>query len=63
VLALLDAGRLQVEELSNAFEEIVPRLEQESLRVDEADFRRKFAAFLHLADDNEPGPQAEDIVR
>jgi len=54
-LALLDAGRLNVEDLMSAFEQIVPRLEQESLRVDEADFRRKFTAFLRLAADHGHG--------
>jgi hypothetical protein len=33
-----------------AFDEIVPRLSRESLRVAEADFRRKFSALLTLLD-------------
>ena len=59
VLALLDAGRLTVADLIVTFEEIVPRLEQESLRVDEADFRRKVKAFLRLAADHQPGATVE----
>lgn len=49
VLALLAAGRMTIDELTAAFEEILPRLEQESVRADEEDFRRKFAAFVALA--------------
>lgn len=49
VLALLAAGRITLAALAAAFEEIVPRLERESVRVDEDDFRRKFAAFTDLA--------------
>lgn len=50
VLMLLTAGRLTLEQLSEAFEEIIPRLETEALlRVDEEDFRRKFTAFMALA--------------
>ena len=49
VLTLLDAGRLDLAALAAGFAEILPRLERESLRVDEADFRRKFAAFVDLA--------------
>jgi hypothetical protein len=49
VLALLAAGRFNVADLGAAFEEILPRLERESIRADEADFRRKFAAFVRLA--------------
>ena len=36
-------------------EEFLPRLERESLRVDEEDFRRKFAAFLNLRAAQGPG--------
>lgn len=50
VLALLAAGRITLADLSTAFAEIVPRLERESIRVDEDDFRRKFAAFVALAE-------------
>jgi hypothetical protein len=48
VLALVHGGGIHLSALSAAFEEILPRLETESLRVDEADFRRKFEAFLAL---------------
>jgi hypothetical protein len=48
VIALLSVGRLDLAELARAFDEILPRLERESLRIDEDDFRRKFAAFLNL---------------
>jgi hypothetical protein len=50
VLALLSSARITREELAAAFAEIVPRLEQESVRTDEEDFRRKFAAFNALAE-------------
>lgn len=56
VLALLDAGRLGLEELKRAFVEIVPRMEKESLRIDEEDFQRKFAAFLQLVAEREERP-------
>ena len=49
VLALLDRGIVSVPELQTAFEAILPRLETESLRVDEYDFRRKFEGLLRLA--------------
>jgi hypothetical protein len=49
VLALLDQGIVSVPELQLAFEAILPRLETESLRVDEYDFRRKFKGLLRLA--------------
>lgn len=49
VLALLQRRNILMAELRAAFEEILPRLETESLRVDEADFRRKFEAFVQLA--------------
>ncbi len=48
VLALLRRGLISVPELEVAFEAILPRLETESLRVDEVDFRRKFEGFLQL---------------
>jgi hypothetical protein len=48
VLALVRRDTVQVADLKSAFEEIMPRVERESLRVDEADFRRKFEAFLTL---------------
>jgi hypothetical protein len=48
VIALLSVGRLDLAELARGFDEILPRLERESLRIDEDDFRRKFAAFLDL---------------
>jgi len=49
VLALLDQGIVSIPELQSAFEAILPRLETESLRVDEYDFRRKFEGLLQLA--------------
>lgn len=49
-LALVRLGRVDVGELQAAFEEIAPRLETESLRVDERDFRRKLDAFLAIAE-------------
>jgi hypothetical protein len=49
VLALLDRGIVSVPQLQKAFEAILPRLETESLRVDEYDFRRKFEGLLRLA--------------
>lgn len=52
VLALLRRGIVSISELQTAFDEIVPRLETESLRVDESDFRRKFEALLRLAGGN-----------
>jgi len=48
VLALLGRGLVSLPELQVAFEAILPRLENESLRVDEVDFRRKFEGFLQL---------------
>jgi hypothetical protein len=50
-LALLRRGVVTVPELQTAFEAILPRLETESLRVDESDFRRKFERFLQLVDE------------
>lgn len=49
VLTLLRRGVIDLSELQAAFQQILPRLETESLRVDEADFRRKFDALLKLA--------------
>jgi hypothetical protein len=51
VLSLTRSGGITLPELSAAFKEIAPRLERESLRVDEADFRHKFEALLWLAQD------------
>jgi len=49
-LALVRAGRVDIADLTAAFEEIMPRLENEALLcVDEEDFRRKYAAFITLA--------------
>jgi hypothetical protein len=48
-LTLVRRGIVELSDLSAAFEEILPRLETESLRVEETDFRRKFDAFLALA--------------
>lgn len=48
-LALLALGKVTLDQLDDAFGEILPRLERESLHVDEDDFRRKFEAFTHLA--------------
>jgi hypothetical protein len=48
-LALLQAGQVTLLQLTASFEEIVPRLEREYLRVDPDDFYLKFAAFLELA--------------
>lgn len=48
-LSLVRSGIVELPEPTAAFEEVVPRLERESLRVDEADFRRKLEAFLALA--------------
>ena len=60
MLALLKAGELNVVDLVDAFEEIVPRLEREAMpRVQEGDFRRKLDAFLALAKQNELGPATE----
>lgn len=49
VLKMLAAGLVKLDQINAAFAEIVPRLETESLRVDEEDFRRKLVAFLALA--------------
>lgn len=48
VLELLREGIVTGDELEAAFEEILPRLDRESLRVDEDDFRRKYEALLQL---------------
>jgi len=56
VLALLRRGIIGVPELHAAFETILPRLETESLRVDEEDFQRKFDGFLQLVDETERAP-------
>jgi hypothetical protein len=50
VLQLVRSGIIRLPELSAAFREILPRLETESVRVDEEDFRRKFEAFLTLVE-------------
>ncbi|MGH2447797.1 MAG: DUF6036 family nucleotidyltransferase [Chloroflexota bacterium] len=49
VLALVHSGIVDLETLRAALDEIAPRLEHESIRVDERDFRRKFEAFVLLA--------------
>lgn len=49
VLNMLGAGLLSLDQITAAFAEIAPRLETESLRVDEEDFRRKLLAFTGLA--------------
>jgi hypothetical protein len=49
VLALIREGIVSVAELRRAFDEILPRLETESLRVDEADFQHKFESVMRLA--------------
>jgi hypothetical protein len=69
VLALVAAGLVQRDQRIAAFEEIVPRLARESLRVDESDFRRKFQALLDLVDkksseaayDQQPEPGDEGV--
>jgi hypothetical protein len=48
-LALVRRGLFSLSDLSDAFDEVAGRLATESLRVDEADFRKKFAAFKALA--------------
>jgi len=53
VLALLHREIIGVPELELAFEEVLARLETESLRVDEADFQRKFERFLQLIEETE----------
>ena len=55
VLALLGRGLVSLPELQVAFEAILPRLENESLRVDEVDFRRKFEGFLQLVEEFQRG--------
>jgi len=55
VLALLGRGLISLPELQAAFEAILPRLQTESLRVDEADFRRKFEGFLQLVEEFQRG--------
>lgn len=47
-LSLIQRGLVSMPDLLKAFEEILPRLETESLRVDEEDFRRKVEAFVTL---------------
>ncbi len=59
VLALLGAGLVQREQLVAAFQEIVPRLPRESVRVDEADFRRKFDALIALLDARRPSESSQ----
>lgn len=53
MLALLHREIIGVPELELAFEEVLARLETESLRVDEADFQRKFEGFLQLIEETE----------
>lgn len=48
-LQLVTAGYVTLDDLRTGFADVLPRLERESVRVDEADFRRKFNAFLALA--------------
>lgn len=52
VLMLTRHSVVRLPELRVAFDEIVPRLETESVRVDEADFRRKFEVFSRLVDED-----------
>jgi len=49
-LALVKSGMADVTDLSAAFDDVAARLERESVRVDEADFRRKYEAFLAQLD-------------
>lgn len=55
VLALLRHATISLSALRAAFEEILPRLETESLRVDEEDFRHKFEGVLRLAEERGTG--------
>jgi hypothetical protein len=50
VLALLRAGTLRLDDLRAGFAEIIPRVPAEALKITEADFRRKFDAFLVRAE-------------
>ncbi len=50
-LALIRTRRVSVSQLKAGFEEILPRLERESVRVDDEDFRRKVEAFIRLVSD------------
>jgi hypothetical protein len=45
---LVREGIVALDQLRRAFDEILPRLETESLRIDEDDFRRKFEAFVRI---------------
>lgn len=49
VPGLVHRGIVSISELQTAFDAILPRLETESLRVDEHDFRRTFEGFLRLS--------------
>lgn len=49
VLALLQAGQLDLSELVSAFEQIMPRVEDgEALKITAPDYRLKFTSFLRL---------------
>ncbi len=49
VLALLQAGQLDLPELVSAFEQIMPRVEDgEALKITAPDYRLKFTSFLRL---------------
>jgi hypothetical protein len=48
-LTLVNSGFVRIPDLTRAFDEVSSRLETESIRVDERDFRRKFQAFLSMA--------------
>ena len=43
VLAMLRSGQINIEELNHAFQNILPRLERESLKRDPEKFKRNFA--------------------
>ncbi len=56
VLALLHAGALRLDDLQAGFSEIIPRVPTEALKITEADYRRKFAAFMERAQSLEAPP-------
>ena len=59
VLSLLHANHIQMTELREAFENILPRLERESLKRNPERFRRNFAALERMAQDTQESEETQ----
>lgn len=60
VMSILRAGQIDLQELREAFNNIMPRVERESLKRNPERFRRNFAVLEQMAGElDDPNPQAE----